>query len=241
MRGLLALLTITTLACASTTTAPQSQPASTNVTRLDGFVPIQWSEKDGKLLLEIKPGQELIYQISLSSGVGSNPIGLDRGQLGRTHLVRFDRVGPKLLMVEPNQRYRAIEGSTGEQRAVEESFASSILWSFSIEEESGGRVVVDASDFFLRDAHGVARRLGETRQGSYSVDPKRSAIYMPRTRAFPKNTEVEATITLTTNDEPGRLVSSVSPTPEIVTVRQHHSFVELPPPGYTPRRFDPRA
>lgn len=209
---------------------------------MDGLLPLQWNEKDGKLLLEIpRLNQELIYQVSLASGVGSNPIGLDRGQMGPTYLVRFERVGPKVLMVQPNLRFRALNGSPGEQRAVEESFATSILWSFPIESENAGLIVVDATEFFLRDAHGVARRLRDANQGNYSVDARRSAIYLPRTKAFPKNTEVEATITLTTSDRPGRLVASVTPTAEVVTVRQHHSFVELPPPGYEPRPFDPRA
>jgi hypothetical protein len=227
------LLLVFLAACATTTvTAPTSDE--------EPFLPMRFDESSGKVLLEIRPGQELIYQVGLAAGVGSNPIGLDRGQLGNTYLVRFDRAGSKLLMVQPNQRYRAT-GSAAEQRAVEESFASSVIWSFKIESETGGRVVVDASEFFLRDAHGVARRLRETNQGSYSVDADRSAIYPPRTRAFPKNTEVEATITLVTTDRPGPLVSSVAPTPEVLTVRQHHSFVELPPPGYKPRRLDPRA
>jgi hypothetical protein len=209
---------------------------------MDGFLPLHWNEKDGKLLLEVPQlDQELIYQVSLASGVGSNPLGLDRGQLGSTHLIRFERRGPRVLMVEPNLRFRTLDGSAGERRAVEESFASSILWSFPVERESDGRLIVDATEFFLRDAHGVAVRLRDAKQGSYSVDPKRSAIYLPRTKAFPKNTEVEATITLATNDRPGTLIRSVTPTPEIVTVRQHHSFVELPPPGYKPRRLDPRA
>jgi hypothetical protein len=209
---------------------------------MDGFLPLHWNENDGKLLLEIpSPGLELIYQVSLATGVGSNPIGLDRGQMGDTHLVRFERAGPRVLLVQPNQRYRAIGGSPAEARAVEESFASSVLWSFPIEAEEEGRILVDATSFFLRDAHGVAQRLRASNQGSYRVDAERSAIYPPRTRSFPKNTEVEATITLTTTDRPGSLIRSVTPTPEIVTVRQHHSFVELPPPGYQPRVFDPRA
>jgi hypothetical protein len=209
---------------------------------MDGFLPLHWNEKDGKLLLEIpSPGLELIYQVSLATGVGSNPIGLDRGQMGDTYLVRFERAGPRVLLVQPNQRYLAVGGSPSEARAVEESFATSVLWSFPVEAEEGGRILVDATPFFLRDAHGVAQRLRASNQGSYRVDAERSAIYPPRTRSFPKNTEVEATITLTTTDRPGSLIRSVAPTPEIVTVRQHHSFVELPPPGYQPRAFDPRA
>ncbi|MGZ8868859.1 MAG: zinc-dependent metalloprotease [Thermoanaerobaculia bacterium] len=235
---LVAVIVLLSLACASTTPppAPAIEPAPS------GFLPLHWNVKDGKLLLEIpRLGQELIYQVSLASGVGSNPIGLDRGQLGSTHLIRFERSGPRVLMVQRNLRFTTIDGSAGERRAVEESFASSILWSFPVEKDSGGRLLVDATEFFLRDAHGVAARLREAKQGSYSVDAKRSAIYPPHTKAFPKNTEVEATITLVTSERPGNLISSVTPVAEVVTVRQHHSFVELPPPGYKPRRLDPRA
>ncbi len=207
-----------------------------------GFLSLHWDEKEGRLLLELpRTGDELIYQVSLAGGVGSNPLGLDRNQLGDTRLVRFDRIGPKVLLVQPNLRFRAIGGSAAEQRAVEQSFASSVLWSFKVEAEAGGRVLVDATDFFLRDAHNVAGRLRDSQQGAYAVDAARCALFLPRTRAFPRNTEVEATITLVTRDRPGPLVSSVTPTPDSLTVRQHHSFVQLPPPGYTPRRLDPRA
>lgn len=234
-------LLVTLIGCASNPAATPA-PSSSSPRRLDGFLPLQWNEKDGKLRLEIpRLGEELIYQVSLAAGIGSNPIGLDRGQLGDTYLIRFERSGPRVLMVQPNQRFRAIGGPAGELKAVEDSFAASILWSFKIDSESGGRIIVDATDFFLRDAHGVAKRLKETGQGSYSVDANRSAIYAPRTKVFPKNTEVEATITLVTTDRPGPLVASVTPTPEVVTVRQHHSFVELPSPGYRTRKLDPRA
>jgi len=237
------LLTLSGCASNPAQTTPASPTTSTAPgARLDGFLPLHWNEKEGKLLLEIpRLGQEMIYQVSLAAGIGSNPIGLDRGQLGDTYLIRFERVGPKVLMVQPNQRFRALGGPAGEQKAVEDSFAASILWSFKIDSETSSRVVVDATDFFLRDAHGVGRKLKETGQGSYSVDANRSAIYAPRTKVFPKNTEVEATITLVTTDRPGPLIASVTPTPEVVTVRQHHSFVELPAPGYKTRRLDPRA
>ncbi|MFN2442311.1 MAG: zinc-dependent metalloprotease, partial [Thermoanaerobaculia bacterium] len=250
MRSVLPLVALLFAACASAPPAaePVTAPKGTiadrtgGATNMPGFLPLHWNENEGKLLLEIPgPRLELIYQVSLATGVGSNPIGLDRGQMGDTYLVRFERAGPRMLMVQPNQRYRAIGGSPGEARAVEESFAASILWSFPIEAEEGERVLVDATSFFLRDAHGVAQRLSASNQGSYRIDPERSAIYSPRTRSFPKNTEVEATITLTTTDRPGSLVRSVAPTPEIVTVRQHHSFVELPAPGYEPRAYDPRT
>jgi Met-zincin/Domain of unknown function (DUF5117) len=223
--------------------APDAVAARTaSLRHLDGFLPLNWDEKEGRLFLEIpRTGEELIYQVSLAAGVGSNPIGLDRNQLGDTRIVRFDRVGPKVLLVQPAVRFRALGGSAAEQAAVAQSFASSVLWSFKVEAEAGGRLLVDATDFFLRDAHGVANRLRDTQQGAFAADPARSAIYLPRTKAFPRNTEVEATVTLVTRDRPGPLVSAVAPTPDTVTVRQHHSFVQLPPPGYVPRRLDPRA
>jgi hypothetical protein len=236
-RALIAILLVLT-ACAST--QPVVQPTTR---RLDGFLPLQWDEQNGKLLLEIpRFNEELIWQVSLASGVGSNPIGLDRSQLGATHLIRFERVGPRVLMVEPNYAYRAISDDPSERRAVEQSFATSILAGFKVESTTpSGGVIVDATEFFLSDAHGVARRLREAQQGNYLLDRNRSAIYLPRTKAFPKNSEVEATLTFSTNDRPGALVRGVTPTSDIVTVRQHHSFVALPEPGFVPRRQDPRV
>ncbi|HVS33349.1 MAG TPA: zinc-dependent metalloprotease [Thermoanaerobaculia bacterium] len=197
--------------------------------------------------------EEFLYQTGLPAGLGSNPVGLDRGELSDTRLVKFVRVGPKVLLVQTNDRYRATSNDPNERRAVEESFAQSILGSFKI--ESGGApvpssgappapaasVVVDATSFFLRDGHGVIPRLRNTGQGTWTLDAERSAFYLERTKAFPKNTEVEVTLTFTTNDNPGPLVRSVAPTPSVITVRQHHSFIELPPPGFTPRAHDPRV
>ncbi|HJQ38969.1 MAG TPA: zinc-dependent metalloprotease [Thermoanaerobaculia bacterium] len=212
------------------------------VQNLDGFIPLRWDAETGKLMMEItRFNEELIWQVSLASGVGSNPIGLDRHQLGATHVIRFERVGPRVLMVEPNFAYRALSNDRAERRAVEESFAQSVLAAFKVESKTGNGVLVDATDFFLSDAHGVARRLRDAQQGSYSLDKNRSAIYLPNTKAFPRNTEVEATLTFSTNDRPGNLVRDVTPTADIITVREHHSFVASPPPGFTPRRSDPRV
>lgn len=142
--------------------------------------------------------------MSLPAGVGSNPIGLDRGQLGPTHVVVFERVGPKVLLVERNDRYRAITPDAAERRAVTDSFARSVLWGFTAEATDGERVLVDATAFFLRDAHGVAAQLRETRQGRYRVDEARSAIHLGRTKGFPRNTEVEGwTSTTTRRRSPG--------------------------------------
>jgi hypothetical protein len=209
--------------------------------KLDGYIPLYWDAENGKLLLEIaRFDQDFLYQISLQTGVGSNPIGLDRGQLGSTHVVHFERVGPKVLLVEPNQRYRARSNDPNERRAVEESFARSILYGFKVEAVDGDRVLVDATSFFLRDAHGVADTLRQTQQGGFSLDESRSAIYLPRTKNFPLNTEVEAQLTFNSS-EPGPLVRQTTPNPQNLTVREHHSFVQLPDDNYRPRRYDPRV
>jgi len=208
-----------------------------------GFFTFYWDATGGKLWLEIPAdgfGAEFLYVNSLPAGLGSNDIGLDRGQLGGDRIVRFERSGPKVLLIQPNYDYRAVTDNAAERRAVEQAFAQSALWGFDVAAEEDGRVLLDASNFYLRDAHNVVGRLRQTQQGTYRLDPTRSAFYLDRTKNFPKNTEVEATLTFA-SDQPGRLVGTVAPAADSVTLRQHHSFVELPGPGYTPRAFDPRA
>jgi hypothetical protein len=239
--ALLLLLTACTTTAPPQATTPPPLVMPT-IEHLDGFVPLRWDPENGKLWMEItRFGEEMIWQVSLASGVGSNPIGLDRSQLGATHIVRFERVGPRVLMVEPNYAFRAISNDPSERRTVEQSFAQSILAGFKVESVTPRGVLVDATEFFLSDAHGVSRRLRDAQQGSYSLDRDRSALYLPHTKSFPRNTEVEATLTFTTNDRPGPLVRGVTPTADVVTVRQHHSFVALPEPGFEPRRQDPRV
>jgi hypothetical protein len=209
--------------------------------KLAGYFNLYWDAKAGKLWLEVdKWGVEFLYQSSLPAGIGSNDIGLDRGQLGATRIVRFERSGPKVLLIQSNLDYRAVSNDPEERRAVRDSFAESALWGFTVEAEDGERVLVDATKFFLRDAHHVPEALRRTKQGSYKLDDTRCALYLPRTKNFPLNTEVEATLTFA-GDEPGQWVKDVTPSPESITVREHHSFVQLPPPGYKPRVYDPRS
>jgi hypothetical protein len=208
---------------------------------LAGYFNLYWDAKGGKLWLEIdKWGTKFLYQSSLPAGVGSNDIGLDRGQLGGTRIVRFERSGPKVLLIQENLNFRAVSNDADEKRAVHDSFAESVLWGFTAAAEEDGRVLVDATDFYLRDAHGVTNALKRAKQGAYKLDASRSAIYLPNTKSFPLNTEVEAMLTFT-GDEPGRWVRDVAPDPNAITVREHHSFVQLPPPGYKPRVYDPRS
>jgi hypothetical protein len=225
---------------------PAQQPATiaaktASAQKLPGYFTLYWDAKSGKLWLAIdKWGTDFLYQSGLSAGIGSNDIGLDRGQLGATRIVRFERSGNKVLLIQENLDYRAVTKDPDEQRAVKESFAESVLAGFTVAAEENGSVLVDATDFFLRDAHHVPETLRRTKQGSFHVDPARSAIYLPLTRNFPLNTEVESTLTFA-GDEPGPWVRQVTPSPDSITVREHHSFVQLPRPGFKPRAHDPRS
>ncbi len=207
-----------------------------------GFFNFYWDEADGKVFLEInRLDSEILYQTSLPAGLGSNDIGLDKGTLGATTIVKFARTGNKVLMIQPNYAYRAVTNDMAEKRDVEQSFAQSVLWGFTVEAETNGVVLVDASNFLLRDAIGVSNRLSGSGQGNYSIDASRCAMYLPRTKDFPLNTELEATITFVNNGQAGNYVSSVTPSPDAVTLRMHHSFAQLPDNNYKPRVFDPRS
>ena len=231
----------------SNSIAAQKLPAIVEKTKdmkkQEGFVNYYWEDATGKIWLEFKKiDEEILYQQSLPAGLGSNDIGLDRGLLGDTRVVKFSRVGRKLLMIEPNFRYRAITNDNNEMKAVEQSFAQSALWGFTIEAETDSSILVDATDFLLRDAMKAANRIKAAQQGIYTFDKSRSAIYLSGTKNFPFNTEIEATITLVNGDGvTGSYVNTVTPSPEAITLRMHHSFVQLPDKNYQPRIFDIRS
>ena len=226
---------------AEITAVPSIAEKTAGMQKLPGYFNLYWDARQGKLWLEIdKWGKKFLYQSSLPAGIGSNDIGLDRGQLGASGLVRFDRSGPKVLLIQENLDYRAVTEDPHELKAVKDSFAESALWGFTVTAETESSVLVDATDFFLRDAHAIPATLKRTKQGSFHPDTSRSAIYLPRTRNFPLNTEVETTLTFV-GEDPGPWVREVTPSPDFITVREHHSFVQLPPDGYEPRVFDPRS
>ncbi len=207
----------------------------------DGFIPYYHDTESDKIYFEIEnPGSELLYHVSLATGIGSNNIGLDRGRLGDSRVVSFRKAGNKLLLTEINYGFRAESDNALEVEAVKEAFAESVLWGFKIEEERNGALIIDATSFVLRDAYQVVEGLSSRKQGTYKMDASRSALYLPRTKNFPDNSEIEATITLT-GKPTGREVQSVTPDATAVTVRQHHSFVRLPDDQYQPRLADPRS
>ncbi|MDT7855056.1 zinc-dependent metalloprotease [Rubrivirga sp. S365] len=256
MLRLLALVLLTVLAAGCATTTPPRPTAdapggaalptiaakTAGMERRDGFLPVYWDAAAGKAWLEVPAlDTDLLYVVSLAAGLGSNDVGLDRGQLGGERVVRFERVGPRVLLVQPNLRFRADTDNAAERLAVEDAFAPSVVWGFDVGAEGeGGAVLLDATDFVVRDAHGVAQRLKGTGQGAFALDRARSALVPAELKAFPQNTELEARLTFA-SDAPGRYVRDVAADPTAVTVRVRHSFVALPPPGYTPRPFRPAS
>ena len=246
------LLTLSVLLCAglsaqvrSGSDAPKTATIPDKVApmqKFPGYFPFYWDAKAGKIWLEIdKWNSEFLYVESLPSGIGSNDIGLDRGQLGQSHIVRFERTGPRVLLIASNEAFRANSDNADERRAVKDAFAESVIWGFEVAAEEGNRALVDATAFYLRDVHGIPGTLQRNQQGQFRLDPTRCAFYLTNTKNFPKNTEVEITLTFTTEGEAGPLVRSVTPVPQAITVREHVSFVELPPPGFKPRVNDPRS
>ncbi len=222
---------------------PTIEEKTSGMKKYEGYLNFYWDENAGKIWLEIdKLDSAILYQTSLPAGLGSNDIGLDRGLLGNTSVVKFIKTGRKVLMVQLNFDYRALTNDAAERRAVEQSFAQSALWGFAVEAESNGRVLADATDFVLRDAMKLANRIKASQQGNYILEKSRSAVYLPRTKNFPQNTELEATISFVNNDGvAGAFVQSVTPAVEAITVRMHHSFVQLPDADYQPRIFDARS
>ena len=207
----------------------------------EGFFTFHYNEESGEIYLEVdKLNTEFIYVHSLKSGIGSNDLGLDRGQLGGTSIVKFIKAGNKLLLMEPNQDYRAITDNEAEKKSIAEAFGKSVLYGFEIKETKGNTYVIDLTPFLMEDAHNVTDKLKKAKEGTYKVDESKSAILIENTKAFPKNTEFEALLTLK-GDPTGSKLRTVVPTPGLVSVVEHHSFVELPDDDYEPRIFDPRA
>lgn len=232
-------------------TPPSIEERTKDLRKLDGLFPLYWDENAARVWLEIpRLNQEYLYSTGLATGLGSNDIGLDRGILTGSRIVTFERVGPRIHMVQPNYRFRANTDNAAEARRVRDAFARSVIWSFTVGAQTGDRLLVDATDFFVRDYNEMAGRL---QPGAYRFEASRSAVYMPGTMNFPLNTEVEADLTFVRGGGAGgggrgggggrffEGVGSVAATAEAATIRVHHSLVQLPEPGYQMRAYDPRA
>ena len=228
---------------------PTIPEKTAKLTRMPGLLSLDWDAREGKLYMEVpirddNKSADLLYFHSLPYGVGSNDLGLDRGQISPGVVVKFQRVGPKVLLIEQNESFRSSAADSSEQLAVRQSFPESVLAGFKIEAaDPSGAVLVDATGFFLRDVHGVSETLTHQHQGEYKLDPSRSTFDLNATKAFPENTEVDAMLTFVSDTIPEQnsFVGDVAPDPHALTVHEHQSFLQLPGPGFTPRRFDPRA
>ncbi len=232
---------------------PTIEDRTASMELMDGFMPLYWDEASGRIWLEIGEWDtDVLHASGIGAGLGSNDIGIDRGQLAGSRVVRFHRVGPKVLMIQPNYRFRASSDNAAERKAVEDAFAPSTLWGFTVGAETGDRALVDFTPFLLQDIAGFAGRM---RPGTYRLDASRSAVYLPMVMNFPENTEMEASLTFVRQDGGGggfggfggggggfEGVGNVAASAAAATIRMHHSFIKLPELGeYTPRAHNPRA
>ncbi|MBO9663028.1 zinc-dependent metalloprotease [Dokdonella sp.] len=220
------------------------ESATRGFARTAGFFDVYRDEAKGRVLLGLRAfEQPFLMTSSLPWALGSNDIGLDRGQSSDSHLVEFRRVGSRVLLVEDNTRFRAVSNNPDESLSVRQAFAESVLWAGDVVAERKGanaEVLVDVSSLLTSDRHGIAQRLGDTKQGKYEVDDKRSAVSLADAKSFPDNTELEALLTFRGPGE-GTFVKDVAMDPQSLTVRQHLSFVRLPAPGYSPRAYHPAS
>ena len=251
------------LCCALTT--PLGLLGQNGVERKDGFIPLLWDEAQGKLFFEITQfNKDILYFSEVAKGSGSGSVGLEWAGGGEGGVIQFQRVGPKVLVVQKNLRFRAGNGGPGLEKGIDASFPDSILANLPITKTDGNKTIVDATSLVIRDAANFASAAGGGGRGgggggggrggrggggsgagtdegggasraTWRFDSARSAVYLPRTKAFPKNTEVEVTVTYEAQSGGAR----TAPESRILTGRLHYSFVE-PPSGYTPREGDPR-
>ena len=207
----------------------------------NGYFNFHYSPTEGKIYLEVDQlNKEFLYTHFLASGIGSNDIGLDRGQIGDGVVVKFIKSGNTILLLQPNQKFRAISDNEFEKKSIEEAFATSIIFGFPIKETKNEKHLIDLTPFLLRDAHHVAKRLKNNNQGTYKLDKSRNVLWLENTKAFPKNVEFESLLTFV-GDPKGRQIVTVAPDANSITIRQHIGFIELPDDNYSPRIFDARS
>ena len=256
MKSIFNYLTVFLILCSLTAHAQRSKKKNPSVqeTKLNmlqskalafqGFFDFYYEENSGNVFLKVdKESQvdsEFLYINSLSAGIGSNDIGLDRGQLGDERVVYFSKAGGKLLLIQPNLKYRATTDNVLEKQSVKEAFAESVLFGFPIVENTPRHYLIEITPFLMQDTHGVSQRLKRSKQGNYKLDKSRSAVSLDRTKAFPKNIELDVLLTFA-GEASGSWIRSVTPSSNSVSVKQHHSFVALPEIPFTPRKFDPRS
>jgi hypothetical protein len=246
----------------SATTATSIASVVDGFKKYEGFFDFYYDEKTGRILLEIKKDQldkEILYFTSLTTGIGN---GIERGQSSTSAIAKFIKVGPKIMLVEPNYNYRAVEGNADEKISVDNAFAKSVIMGFTPAAIENGNILIDITGLLIRDSEKIGDRIGSRgfqgpgaamtgrRTGAaaagggasaYRFDETRSAIFIDNTKNFPKNSEFEAMITFTGGGSGAGRGGGISPDPGAVTVRMHQALIELPDSNYKPRKFDPRS
>ena len=243
MRYVLAAFLIFLLsACAPKTTS--SDPLA-GLEHRAGFIDLYVDKGANKVLVKLPKADEegvslrLIHTARLTAGLGSNPVGLDRGWGDGGKIIAFRKYGNKIIIEAENMTYRASPNNPLEQRAVRESFARSFLYSADIVKSNDG-LVIDLTPFLTSDVLGLVQYMKDAKQGNFSVAKDRTLVDLENTFAFPDNVEMDVFFTLSSND-PGREVATTAANGKDATLIQHHSFVRLPEEGYTPLKSDPRA
>jgi hypothetical protein len=245
------LLSAAPALAADASKAEASSPAKSyddvvkGLTRQDGLVPVYVDKARGRILLQLSaPDAEgisgrFLYLAALRTGLGSAPVGLDRGLSGDTQVLVFRRVGKKVLAEFENLRFRA-PGDEAGQATARGTVAYSTVWAGEAIDAPGGGTLVDVSGFLTRDVLGAADQLKRAGETGYKPVPDLSVADVNMVKVFPENIELEARQTFT-SETPGDEVRNIVPDPRLFTLVVRHSLVKLPEPGYQPRVFDPRA
>jgi hypothetical protein len=218
-----------------------ASPAVTHSAEPDSLLDLQTSPESSEVLLTLESfPADFLYITALKTGAGSNDLNLDRGQLDRTRWVRFERYGNRVLLLEPNLKFRAASSNPAERAAVAEAFAQSVLAGFEIHSETDTGVTFDLSPMLIADVTRLESKITGLEQGNFSLDPERSAIDTAAIRQFPDNVLLPVILTYA-GEEPGDWVRAVTPTPDSLTVRVLHQFARLPDDAYSSREFHPRS
>jgi len=246
--------------CVAAQTTPPAQPEKTTLpartaglTRRDGFFPYYWDEKRGDILFEISAAnlrREFLYFAGLGTGTGSPEMFADRSTIGNSALCHLRRVGSHVLVIQENTGFRAENGSQELKHSVEESFPTSVLAALPIEVEQDGTLLVNTSPLLMHDAADLLSQLHHPsvvvngnvvrdsgHSSDWKLDKDRSVVDLDHSGSFPLNTEIEVLLTFATDSE----TSVNQPNPHALSLREHHSFVALPEPGFEPREQDPRV
>ena len=236
------LMTMSPLSAVAARSDAHASPmvaATQGMQRIPGLFDVYRDTAKGRVLLGIDHFNDSFLLVSsLPYGLGSNDVGLDRGQMGEPRVVEFRRTGNRVMLVELNTRFEASSSNPAERASVTEAFAESVLWAGDIVAEDNGTLLVDFSSYLLADRHGIGQRLDDTGQGQYAVDAARSAVLPDEAKSFSDNTELEALLTFAGPGK-GAFVRDVAMDPKSLTMHQHISMVRLPEDGFVTRRYHP--